>query len=112
MSSNYIKGRNFEYRVKYFLEKRGCFVVRRFASAFPDLTCINPEGRPFFVECKSKKFKGDSIKLLSNEEYNKAMDMIKKYATPFFLFYKHDHKMKAIPVGGAGVLMLSELGIR
>ena len=42
-NKNYISGRNFEYRTKYFLEKIGYFVMRAHGSKGPfDLVCFPP----------------------------------------------------------------------
>ncbi|MEM5881804.1 MAG: hypothetical protein QXR71_04470 [Candidatus Aenigmatarchaeota archaeon] len=50
------KGRNFEYRVKYFLEKNNLQVIRNYLSRKPDL--IIKEVKVPFLECKKKIKKG------------------------------------------------------
>lgn len=50
------KGRNFEYRVKYFLEKNNLQVIRNYLSRKPDL--IIKEVKIPFLECKKKIKKG------------------------------------------------------
>lgn len=51
-NKNYISGRNFEYRVKKYLEKEGWFVVRTAGSHSPvDLVAFSLA--PLFIQCKN-----------------------------------------------------------
>jgi Holliday junction resolvase len=54
-NKNYIKGRNFEYRVKKLYEKLGWDVHRKYASkGIMDLICIR-KGHVHYVQCKVRK---------------------------------------------------------
>lgn len=50
------KGRNFEYKVKYFLEKNNLLVIRNHLSRKPDLIIKN--SKISFLECKKNIKKG------------------------------------------------------
>jgi len=51
--TNYLRGRNFEYRVKKDLKKNGFLVFRQAKSAFPDLIAVRKcTGKKICVECK------------------------------------------------------------
>ena len=55
MTTNYQKGRQFEYRVKKDIESQGYYVIRSPASRGPfDLLCIK-EGRVVAIQCKIQK---------------------------------------------------------
>ena len=107
----YRKGVTFEYCVRDFFRKKGYYCSRSPASKFPDLIIISPEGQACFIECKNQKIvPKDLTRLLSGEEYEQALKLINDYKIPFFLFYKENHKMKAVAIGGKGVVLLEELG--
>jgi len=54
MSRRYVRGRNFEYQVKYKLVDQGYFVIRAAASKPIDLVAIR-KGDVMLVECKRNK---------------------------------------------------------
>lgn len=108
----YAKGRRFEYQVRDFFERRGHYVTRSPKSSFPDLIIISPEGRSYFVECKNQKtIPRDKVKLLTKEEQDAAFKLMYDYKSPFFLFYKEKHKIKAIALGAKDFIVLSEMGL-
>ena len=53
MSTPYVRGRVFEYRVRDYLDRKGFFVVRQARSAFPDIVALK-KGRILLVECNVK----------------------------------------------------------
>jgi len=53
MSTPYVRGRVFEYRVRDYLDRKGFFVVRQARSAFPDIVALK-KGRILLVECRVK----------------------------------------------------------
>jgi len=111
-NSNYVSGRRFEYRVKDFFLKQNAFVTRSGGSKFPDLVVIFSDGTACFVECKShEKVPNNPIRLLSDEEYHGALELIRRYNSPFYLFYKINHHINAMAVGGKGLDKLIKLGL-
>ena len=56
MKARYYKGRQFEYKVKKFLESLG-FVVFRCAGSKPlDLIALRAGLKPILIECKTTKY--------------------------------------------------------
>jgi hypothetical protein len=68
----------------------------------------------FFIECKtSRRMPKNPVKLLSREEYDMALDMVRKYNKPFFLFFREDRKMRALSLGKeSDCVYLYELGLK
>ena len=108
----YAKGRRFEYKVRDFLRSKNCYVSRSAKSSFPDLIVVTNEGVPFFVECKNQAdVPFDPTKLLTKEEYQAALDMVRDFKTPFILFFNKHRKMMAICIGGKGLPILYSFGL-
>ena len=80
MNRRYIKGRNFEYRVKEHYEKEGYFVVRSAGSkGIADLVAIhknNPPKQllPLIIQCKNM-----SYKRVPKKEIKRFLDFASKY---------------------------------
>jgi hypothetical protein len=92
-NKNYIKGYNFQQRVKKYMEKSGWRVIMRPKSAFPDLHCWKKDplfGSALFniveVECKTNKY-------LTPDEREKVA-AIKKQGMVIYLAWKEDRKIK------------------
>jgi Holliday junction resolvase len=91
-NKNYIKGYNFQQRVKKYMAKLGWNVIVRPRSAFPDLHCWKKDplyGTELYmiieIECKTNKY-------LSKEEKEKV-NALKKQGTIIYLAWK-DKKRK------------------
>ena len=55
-TTNYARGRAFEYRVKKHYEGQGWLVLRTAGSHGPvDLVCLKHDFRPVFIQCKNRK---------------------------------------------------------
>lgn len=70
---NYVKGRNFEYRVQNYLRKKGYYVIRAYGSkGMYDLIAIPPSNDkeihnyPLMIQCKTNGY----IKPLERESLN------------------------------------------
>lgn len=91
-NKNYIKGRNFEYRVKKYYEKLGWDVHRKYASkGVMDLICIRnaeeiDEGMGIcevhYVQCKTDK------KYIHPAELKEFLDHCNKFWARAILAYK------------------------
>ena len=64
MHTKYHKGRQFEYKVKKFLERLGFIVVRCARSKPIDLIAFKKGVKPLFIECKSNPYVSPSRKQL------------------------------------------------
>lgn len=85
---NYIRGRNFEYLVRKWLQQRKFFVARQYGSRFPDLPVMG-NNMSFFIECKSTSdVPKDPIKLLSFEEIEDALTLVRSGCGPVILAHK------------------------
>uniref|UniRef100_A0AAU7N472 Restriction endonuclease type IV Mrr domain-containing protein n=1 Tax=Nitrosopumivirus cobalaminus TaxID=3158414 RepID=A0AAU7N472_9VIRU len=78
---NYIRGRNFEYRVQKELRNKGYYVQRAYGSkGMADLVAIpplnEPSLRPLLIQCKYSKTKK---LVLSKEERNTLLDAVRLY---------------------------------
>lgn len=85
-NKNYQKGRNFEYRVKGYLEKMGYYVVRSFASkgvfdlvAVPPASCTRRwKCEPLLIQCKYRDYvpPNEMTILLATAKRYRAISMI------------------------------------
>lgn len=113
-NNNYTRGRAFEYRVRDFFRKRYYYVVRSAKSSFPDLLVLSPDGHSSFIECKTTRGTvNDPMRLLSEEEKNRALELIVMYRRPFYLFFREGIKMRAVELffGEGGIQCSSEMNI-
>lgn len=109
MNRNYLRGYRFEIRVLKSLEKLGYSVIRSGKSKFPD-SFASKIGHLFWIECKTRKKMPNNVeKLLSAEEYSKAIGMIKDTDIPFYLFYRIGKRIRIYPIGGVDVMNAIEL---
>ena len=99
-NKRYVKGRNFEYRVKRYFEAKGYFVVRSAGSkGVFDLIAIT-DGEVIGIQCKKHG-------QVSKDELNRIIEVSKKYrikpriatvdeknrlkfVNPFMLLYKSE----------------------
>jgi len=110
-SKNKRKGSRFEYRVRDYLVKKGFFVVRRTVSQFPDLIAMKA-GQTLLIECKSRqRFNPEKpiLTLLSEEERNRASDLIEQTNYPVILAYNDKHKIKFLSFGGFNIFKVEAL---
>ena len=89
-NKSYIKGYNFERRVRQFLEREGYFVMRNPKSRFPDGLAVNRKDI-FLYECKVNKY-------LSKEEKKKAEELKRLTGLKFVVFYREGRKIKKYEV--------------
>jgi len=82
-NKNYISGRNFEYRTKYFLEKRGWFVMRSHGSkgifdlvAFPPFVKEGWFNISLGIQCKKNGYIPPHEREKLNKSKNKWQMMI------------------------------------
>jgi len=75
-SKNYVKGRNFEYRVSNYLRKKGYYVIRAYGSkGLYDLLAIPPtndkmHNYPLMIQCKTNGYiKPSERQLLKENKY-------------------------------------------
>ena len=56
-NKNYVKGRNFEYRVQNYLRKKGYYVIRSYGSkGLYDLIAVPPKGQTLMIQAKSNGY--------------------------------------------------------
>jgi len=90
-NKNYLKGYNFEKRVKKYLESLGYYVLRQGKSAFPDLIAIKKAEKDncavYAIECKVKR------KYLSVDERNRLVKMWYNFNLSPYLAYREGKKL-------------------
>lgn len=72
VNANYLKGRNFEYKVKKYLQEQGYVVLRTAGShGMYDLIAIKFEPEPsiIFIQCKARQGSSTKEKLGKFEVY-------------------------------------------
>jgi len=87
MSRMYMKGYNFERRVRKWFEEHGYFVARQCRSAFPDLIVIGTEDVKF-VECKV------NLKNLTKRERYRLIELAAKYNATPMVAHREGRKIK------------------
>jgi len=92
---SYIKGRRWEYKVKFILECNGWTCIRSAASKVVDLVCFK-KGRVLIVECKR-----------SFHDYVKRQEKIQRLSVklgfPILVVYKGRGRAEAVEISENGV---------
>jgi Holliday junction resolvase len=111
MATHYQQGYAFEARVRKLLDDKGFITIRNSKSRFPDFAALGMKVC-FIAECKSShSIPMNTEKLLSDEEYNKALQIITSIDKPFVLFHRNkEHKTKIdfTVIGGYKLLEINE----
>lgn len=69
VNRSYVKGYNFERRVKKYLEGKGYYCIRSSKSRFPDLVAVKKE-YTIFIECKCNKY----LSAEEKEEFGRLLE--------------------------------------
>ena len=97
-NKNYIKGTNFERRVKRYYEAEGYYVIKRPRSAFPDLVAMRalksiPHTSTIkLIECKVKK------EYFTKREREEIIALGKRLNAKTYLAYRVGRKLMIEPV--------------
>ena len=102
---NYIRGRNFEYRVIAYLRKLGYYCIRAFASkGLYDIIAIPPirkpeiRNYPLMIQAKSNGY-------IHPKELQELKDNDKWQGFPL-IAYKENHKLKFRSLNGEEIIIV------